>query len=118
MFFIIIFVIEIRTTDMKTKLNTSEYSRVDLMTICGVTFKSIYNHNYYYNKATEDIILEESDDDQTCSYYRVIEDGHSFKKNYLGQTEDEYGFGIFDDDYEGCPSRNENGEVELDDIVK
>ena len=100
---------------MKTKLNTSEYSRVDSMIIYGVVFESTYNHNYYYNKSTEDVILEVSDDDQTCSYYRVLEDGHSFKKNYLGITEDEYGFGIFDKDYEGCPSRNENGEVELDD---
>lgn len=61
-----------------------------------------------------DLILEEANDDQTCYYYRVEENGYSFVKNYLGFTDDQYGFGIFDDDYEGFPSRNENGVIELD----
>ena len=102
---------------MKTKINATDYSQVDSMVIYGVVFESTYNHNYYYNKSTEDVILEESDDDQTCYYYRVLIDGHSFKKNYLGLTEDECGFGIFDKDYEGYPYRNENGEIELDDTL-
>ena len=102
---------------MITRINTTEYSQVDSMVIYGVTFESTYNHNYYYNKSTEDVILEESDDDQTCYYYRIEIKGHSFVKTYLGLTEDQYGQGIFDEDYEGYPYRNENGEVELDNTL-
>ncbi len=102
---------------MKTLLNTSDYSRVESIVIYGVTFISIYNHNYYYNKSNEDVILEECDDDQTCYYYRIEQKGHSFVKTYLGLTEDNYGYGIFDEDYEGYPYRNDNGEIELDDTL-
>jgi hypothetical protein len=96
---------------MKTKLNTLDYSRVESIVICGVTFNSTYNNNYYYNKLTEDIILENSNDDQTCYYYRIEQN----KQTYLGLTYDQYGFGIFDKDYEGYPYRNDDGEIELDD---
>lgn len=102
---------------MKTLLKTSDYSRVESIVICGVTFNSTYNHNYYYNKSTEDIILEETNDDQTCYYYRVEVNGYSFVKNYLGFTDDQYGYGIFDVDYEGYPYRNNNGEIELDNTL-
>lgn len=99
---------------MVTQINTSGYNRVASIILFGVEFSSSYNHNYYHNKDTGDLILEEANDDQTCYYYRVEENGYSFIKNYLGFTDDQYGFGIFDEDYEGCPSRNENGVVELD----
>ena len=102
---------------MKTKINTTEYSQVDSMVIYGITFETTYNHIYHYNKFTEDVILEESDDDQTCYYYRIEIKGHSFVKTYLGHTDDQYGQGIFDKYYEGYPSRNENGEVELDNTL-
>lgn len=99
---------------MITQINTSDYNHIDSILLYGVEFVSSYNHNYYYNKNTGDLILEEADDDQTCYYYRVEENEHSFIKNYLGLTYDQYGFGIFDDEYEGCPFRNENGVIELD----
>lgn len=99
---------------MITQINTSDYNHIGSILLYGVEFVSSYNHNYYYNKNTDDLILEESNDDQTCYYYRVEENEHSFIKNYLGLTDDQYGFGIFDDDYEGCPFRNENGVIELD----
>lgn len=99
---------------MVTQINTSNYNRVASIIIFGVEFSSSYNHNYFYNKNTGDLILEEANDDQSCYYYRVEEKGYSFVKNYLGLTDDQYGFGIFDEDYEGYPSRNENGVIELD----
>lgn len=102
---------------MKTLLKTSDYSRVESIVIYGVTFNSTYNHNYYYNKSTEDIILEETNDDQTCYYYRVEVNGYSFVENYLGFTDDQYGYGIFDEDYDGYPYRNNNGEIELDNTL-
>lgn len=99
---------------MVTQINTSDYNHVTSIIIYGVEFSSCYNHNYYRNKNNGDLILEEANDDQTCYYYRVEENGHSFVKNYLGFTDDQYGFGIFDEDYEGYPTRNENGVIELD----
>lgn len=102
---------------MKTLLKTSDYSRVESIVIYGVTFNSTYNHNFYYNKSTEDIILEETNDDQTCYYYRVEINGYSFVENYLGFTDDQYGCGIFDEDYDGYPYRNNNGEIELDNTL-
>ena len=99
---------------MVTQINTSEYQHISSIIIYGVEFESSYNHNYYYNNNTGDLILEEANDEQTCYYYRVEVNGYSFVKNYLGFTDDQYGFGIFDEDYEGCPSRNENGVIELD----
>lgn len=99
---------------MITKINTSEYNHIQSMVIQGVEFTSSYNHNYYYNENTGDLILEEANDDQTCYYYRVEVNGYSFENNYLGYTEDQYGFGIFDVDYEGYPNRNEYNVVELD----
>lgn len=99
---------------MITQINTSDYNRVASIIIYGVKFTSSYNHNYYYNKNIGDLILEEANDDQTCYYYRIEVNGYSFVKNYLGFTDDEYGFGIFDNNYEGYPVRNENGVIELD----
>jgi len=99
---------------MITQIKTSDYNRVASIIICGVEFTSSYNHNYYHNKTTGDLILEEANDDQTCYYYQVEVNGYSFVNNYLGLTDDQYGYGIFDVDYDGYPARNENGVIELD----
>lgn len=99
---------------MLTQINTSDYNRVTSINLHGTVFKSSYNHNYYYNKNTGDLILEAANDDQTCFYYRVEENGHSVVKNYLGFTEDQYGFGIFDKNYEGYPERDEHNIIVLD----
>ncbi len=99
---------------MKTTINTSNYKRVESINLKGLTFTSSYNHNYYYDKNNDDLILEETDDYQTCFYYRVnINEDLEVRTDYLGYTEDEFGFGIFDDDYDGYPCRNENNVVEL-----
>lgn len=99
---------------MISQINASEYQHIQSIALYGVEFESSYNHNYYYNNNTCDLILEEANDDQTCYYYRIEVNGYSFVKNYLGFTDDQYGYGIFDVDYEGYPTRNENGVVELD----
>ena len=99
---------------MVTQIYTSEYQHIQSIVLNGVEFSSSYNHNYYHNKNTGDLILEEANDDQTCYYYRVEVNGYIVDENYLGFTDDPYGYGIFDVDYEGCPARNENGVIELD----
>lgn len=96
-----------------TEINTSLYTHVPSITICCTELKSCYNHNYFYNENTEDLILEESDDDQTCFYYRIEENNTSINKKYLGLTTDQYGFGIFDMDYEGYPKRDEHNLIVL-----
>ena len=50
--------------NMLTQINTSNYNRVALIILYSVEFISSYNHNYYYNKNTGDLILEEANDDQ------------------------------------------------------
>lgn len=99
---------------MVTQINTSGYQHVKSIVLNGVEFSSSYNHNYYHNENTCDLILEEADDDQTCYYHRVEENNSSINEIYLGLTTDEYGYGIFDVDYDGYPVRNENGVIELD----
>lgn len=99
---------------MFTQINTSDYNRVASIILYGIEFTSSYNHNYFYNKNTDDLILEEANDDQTCYYYRVEENGHLVVENYLGFTDDQYGFGIFDNDYEGYPERDEHNIIILD----
>lgn len=99
------------------EISTSLYTRVPSITIYGSEFKSGYNHNYFYNENTGDLILEESDDDQTCYYYRIEENNTSINKKYLGMTTDPYGFGIFDADYEGYPTRDEHNIIILDSNV-
>lgn len=100
---------------MITKINTSEYEHIhQSIALYGVEFSSSLNHNYYYNNNTRDLILEESNGDQTCYYYRVEVRGYMFDENYLGFTDDPYGYGIFDVDYDGYPVRDENYVIELD----
>ena len=99
---------------MITKINIPEYQNIQSIALYGVKFTSSYNHNYYWNNNTSDLILEEANDDQTCYYYRVEVNGYSFVKNYLGFTDDQYGYGIFDKDYNGYPARDENSVIELD----
>lgn len=92
-----------------TEINTSLYTRVPSITICGTELKSCYNHNYFYNKNTGDLILEE-----TKFYYRIEENNTSFNKKYLGRTIDRWGHGIFDKEYEGYPKRDERNIIVLD----
>lgn len=99
---------------MITTINTSNYKRVESINLNGLTFTSSYNHNYFYDKNNDELILEEADDYQTCFYYRVnINENLEVSTDYIGYTDDQYGFGIFDDDYEGYPYRNENNFVEF-----
>lgn len=99
---------------MLTQINTSDYNRVSSIILYGVEFSSSYNHNYYYNKNSGDLILEEADDDQICYYYRIEENNTLINEKYLGLTTDQYGFGIFDNEYEGYPERDEHHMIILD----
>lgn len=102
---------------MYTRFNTTNYRRVGSIILNEIEFVSSYNHNYYYNSQTEDLILETTDDDITCYYYKIEFDEQSFVKNYLGLTTDALGYGIFDDNYDGFPYKKENGEIILDDTI-
>ena len=90
---------------MKTKINVSNYKRVESINLFGVWFNSVYNHNYYYNKLRGDLILEICDDFDTYRYYRIKEDGYSYIKEYLGAIDGMWG--IFN-------NHNNGQEVELD----
>ena len=96
---------------MKTKINVSNYNRVESIYFFGIWFNSVYNHNYYYDNLRADLILEICDDFDTYQYYRIKEDGFSYKKEYLGAFDGSCGvWGIFD-------GHNNGQEVELDSEV-
>ena len=70
---------------------------------------SSYNHNYY---TSEDgvIILEECNDNDVFCYWWV--DSGNGNTDYIGTAVGT--FGIFDKEYDGNPTRDENGIVKLD----
>lgn len=97
---------------MKTKINVRNFKHVKTIEKFGKTYKSVYCHNYYYDKVNDMLILSESDDDMFHTYYIIDENG----MRHIG-----CGFGIcsiFDDedDYDGEPPIK-NGVVELDDSI-
>lgn len=99
---------------MKTKINVSNYKRVESINLFGVWFNSVYNHNYYYDKLHGDLILEISDDFETYYYYRIKKNGYSYIREYLGAIDGIYGvWGIFDNQQ----INNGQLEVELDSEV-
>lgn len=55
--------------------NRTDYERVKGVMVNGKSHVSCYNHNYYRNVKTGDIVLEECDDDGLFDYYRVNLDG-------------------------------------------
>jgi hypothetical protein len=70
---------------MKTKINISNYKRVESINLFGVWFNSVYNYNYYYDNFHNDLILEICDEEfDTYQYYRIKENGWSYVKEYLG----------------------------------
>lgn len=102
-------------TGVTNKIDTSEYEHVhQSIALYGVEFEPSLNHNYYYNNNTRDLILEKAIDVQTRYYYRIDINGYIFDEYYLGFTKDQYGYGMFDVDYNGYPIRDENNIIELD----
>lgn len=78
---------------MKTSITTNDYRFTDEVYYNGLYHYSSYNHNYYTNDEGE-IILEECDDDNGFSYYRI--DPMTGEDEYLGS---EYcSCGIFNSD--------------------
>lgn len=77
---------------MKTSITTHDYRFTDEVYYNGLYHYSSYNHNYYTNDEGE-IILEECDDDNGFSYYRI--DPMTGSDDYLGFS---FGYGgIFED---------------------
>lgn len=76
-------------------IKVNDYRHVEEITFGEKTYKSCYNHNYYYSGKQQDLILEECDDDTCCSYDRIDKDGN---QTYLGMTL-AGGFGIFDNGF-------------------
>lgn len=101
-------------TGVTNKINTSEYQHFKSITFYGIKFLSSYNHNYYCNETRDDLILETADDGTTCYYYRIEIKDNSITQNYLGLTNDQFGYGIFDKYYTGDPAQDETGVIELD----
>ena len=90
-------------------ISTNLFIHQNQVNFNGEIHHSVYNHNYY---TSEDglIILKECDDDNTFYYYNV--DPNTGDTEYYGLVDSV--FGIFDEDYDGYPGRDENGIVELD----
>ena len=61
--------------------NREDYRHVENLTLGDRCLNSCYNHNYYVNEITGDVILEECDDDNFFDYYRINPDG---TETYLG----------------------------------
>ena len=70
--------------------NTTGFNQVSEIAFNGHNYESCYNHNYYTNGS--ELILEECDDADCFSYYRITND----TTEYLGCIYDLAG--IFDDD--------------------
>ena len=66
----------------------------------------------FYKKTSEDglIILEKCNDDNTFYYYNI--DPNTGNTEYYGLVDSIHG--IFDENYNGYPERDENGIIELD----
>lgn len=90
------------------QISTNLFSHQTKVKFNGEIHHSTYNHNYY---TSEDglIILEECDDDNTFYYYNV--DPNTGDTEYYGLVDSE--FGIFDEDYDGYPCKNNEGIIEL-----
>lgn len=61
--------------------NREDYHHVENLTVGGRLLNSCYNHNYYVNETTEDVILEECDVGNFFNYYRINPNG---TETYLG----------------------------------
>lgn len=97
---------------MINRIYINRFHRVNEVVINGITHRSEYNYNYYYNEINDVLILEECNDDMFFIYSIVNEDG---RLEHLGNH---FGvLGIFDKDnhYLDCIEDN-NGEqyVEVD----
>lgn len=72
--------------------DTTGFNHVSEITFNGSNYKSYYNHNYYTNGS--ELILEECDDADCFSYYRIINN----TIEYLGCIYDL--ISIFEDDFQ------------------
>lgn len=94
------------------KIIPSEYKHVDSIEFHGQELYSSYNHNYYINSNTNDLILEVCDDDNGFSYFYVLYDetNNNVDEEYIGFIFSNTG--IFDDDTDVTMT---DGFIELDD---
>ena len=87
------------------------YRWVESVSVNGKTLTSSYNHNYYQNINTGEIILEECDDDGCFDYYSITCDG---QKHYIGSLFCIWG--IFTNELGKLPNdvyEDEDGGVEV-----
>ena len=59
----------------------ANYDFAESVNIAGSILQSCYNHNYYVNNVTGDVVLEDCNDDSLFDYYHIEQDG---RKIYLG----------------------------------
>ena len=90
-------------------ISTNLFTHQNQVIVDGEIHYSVYNHNYYTSEAGV-IILEVCDDDNSFNYWWV--DSETGESDYIGGVDAT--FGIFDENYDGYPGRDENGIVELD----
>jgi hypothetical protein len=87
------------------------YRWVESVSVNGKTLTSSYNHNYYKNINTGEIILEECDDADCFDYSLITSDG---QKHYIGSLFCVWG--IFPNELGELPNdvrEEEDGGVEV-----
>ncbi len=73
-------------------INTEGFKYISEIQFNGKSYKSYYNHNYYTNGS--ELILEESDDAECFSYYRILNNSTEYLGSIYSLT------GIFYDNSE------------------
>ena len=89
-------------------INANLFTHQNQVNFNGEIHYSSYNHNYYTSRDGV-IILEECDDDNTFYYYNV--DPNTGDTEYYGLVDSISG--IFNEDYDGFPYKNDEGIIEL-----
>lgn len=91
------------------QISTNIFTHQNQVSFNGEIHNSNYNHNYYTSEEGV-IILEECDDDNCYSYWKI--DSVTGETDYIGGVMAT--FGIFNEEYDGDTDRDENGIIELD----
>ncbi len=79
--YIVIVIINLQNT-LVMIFNTTGFNYVSKIEFNDCNYESCYNHNYYTNGS--ELILEECDDADCFSYYRIIDNNGYYYLEYLG----------------------------------
>lgn len=90
--------------------NRCDYEWIERIALGGKILSSCYNHNYYRNTKTGEVVLEECDDCDGFDYYRISEDG---QEHYIGSLYCSGGIFPWKGNLPDDVAEEEDGSVEL-----